>query len=131
MDALIRKCLHCGLPIPEGCRSDRKYCPEKNGIVDYCKNKVNNVQTQAEYHDTKGIKNIHILNRDILKRLLGKQETREIAEQDLVREEFKLEFIINKAQMRISKNEAFLYLEYGLELIGNGCYKIFKHGKQF
>ena len=126
-----RKCLHCGEPLPERSRSDRKFCPQKFGILNFCKNAYHNPNTLSEYHENKGLKKINQQNCNILKQLLGKDEARIITDQELIGEGFKLEFIINKAQMRVSKNEAFLYLDYGLELLGNNSYKIFKHGKRF
>ncbi len=127
----IRRCLHCAELLPERSRSDRKFCPQKFGIINYCKNAYHNPITLSEYHEHKGLRKINKLNRDILKQLLGNNETRTISESELVQSGFRLEFIINKAQMRTSKNEAFLYLDYGLELLGNSTYKIFKHGRRF
>ena len=127
----IRKCPHCGDPLPERSRSDRKYCPVKYGIANFCKNETHNPKTKAEYQEQKGLKKINRINRDILKRLLEIDEYSEISEQQLKQEGFRLEFILNKAQMRVSGNEAFLYLVFGLEVLGNGNYKIFKHGRRF
>jgi len=127
----VRKCLHCGEPLPEKSRKDRKFCPQKHGVKDFCKNAMHNPKTLLLYHDAKGITKINQLNRDILRRLLGSLQYQQISEQELINEGFKLEFIINKAQMSISKNQAFLYLDFGLEVLGNSLYKIFYHGKRF
>src|SRR5580704_18134470 len=99
-----RKCLHCVDPLPERSRSDRKFCPQKYGILNFCKNAYHDPDTLAEYHENKGLKKINKLNTDILKRLLGTEETREISEKELNQMGFKLEFMLNKAQMRVSKN---------------------------
>ena len=127
----IRRCLNCGEPLPERCRKDRKFCPHKNGIKDFCKNATHNPKTSLAYHDAKGLNKINQLNKNILQRLLGSLQHRQISEHELINEGFKLEFIINKAEMSISKNEAFLYLNFGLEVLGNNNYKIFKHGRRF
>ena len=127
----IRRCLHCNDPLPQRSRKDRKFCPQKYGVKDFCKNATNNPKMLMLYHENKGLTKINRTNRDILKRLLGSLEFQQISEQELINEGFKLEFIVNKAQMRISKNEAFLYLDFGLEVLGNNNYKIFKHGRRF
>jgi hypothetical protein len=131
MNRLQRQCNACGDYLPETCRKDRKFCPSKYGVKDFCKNKANNPKALETYHLNKGLAKIHKGNRDILKRLLGTVSVREISHQELINEDFKMSFVINQAEMSISKNPALLYLEYGLEQLANNQYKIFRHGREF
>ncbi len=92
---------------------------------------MNNPKTLELYHENKGLAKINQHNRDILKRLLGSKESHQVSEQELITKGFKQEYMINKAQMTSAKNVVFLYLDFGLELIGIDMYKIFKHDRRF
>lgn len=131
MNETIRKCRYCGTSLPERSRANREFCPVKFGIIDYCKNKFNNPKTLAKYHLNKGLMKINDENRNILKGLLGKLTERVVSLQELMNAGFKMSYVINHAEMKESKNAALLYIEFGLEQLGNNHYKIFKHGRKF
>lgn len=131
MDDSVKKCPYCDTPIPEECRSDRKYCPFKYGIKDYCKNAVNNKDTLIEYHSNKNLNKINNENRNCLRVLLGSENVREVSLQQLLDVGFKMNYHIQQATMRESGNPALLYIEFGLEQLDNNRYKIFKHGRKY
>jgi hypothetical protein len=124
-------CLHCGDQLPPRSRADRKFCPVKFGIWNHCKNSYHNPKALADYHENKGIVAINKRNRDILKLLLGDWETALVNERTLLSMGFKMAYMINKARMEQSQNMVALFLEFGLEYLGNQQYKLFRHGKKF
>jgi hypothetical protein len=75
-----RRCLTCGTPLPGNLRSDAKFCPDKNGKKNQCKNSYNNIANQEKYHLTK-VHNKKLLgNRKILLDILGALKSIEIDE---------------------------------------------------
>lgn len=126
-----RFCLSCRSPIPPHYRKDRKYCPVKFGRKNYCKNARHNRETLREYHQNKGINKIHRENWRILNTIMMGRESCLINEAELLYLGFHLEYAVVQAELTNTKNKAFLYREFALELIADKRYKIIRHGKQF
>jgi len=127
----IRKCRSCNDRLPEGSRANREFCPKKFGIKDHCKNKFNNPKTLMKYHLNKDLMKINTVNRSILKSLLGSLSEREVSLQQPLDAGFRLGYVINRAEMNQSKNPVLLYIDFGLEQLGENNYKIFRHGRKF
>jgi len=121
-----RHCLYCDDALLERYRSDCKFCPEKYGIQNYCKNAHHNLNTLARYHITKDILKKFYICREILKTFLGDSESREISEQQLIDAGWSFNYGVS-ATLKDTGNIGYLFGKYVAEDLDNGVFKIFKY----
>lgn len=126
MNKNARRCIHCGTVIPEWYRSDRIHCPEKFGVIDYCKNAIHNPTTLEGYHLTKDIDKYFLECRKILKRFLGERESFEVPEQLLMDNGWSCNYGISTT-LNDTGNTGYIFGEYVAEDLHNGFFKIFKN----
>lgn len=127
-----RKCLHCGKEFILT-HELRLFCPNftnPDGTVQSCKDDFNNLKQRPKYHMFKKlIKNQHKVW--LVLDYFFKNNKEVVSFSELKNYGVDLNFPIQKAALEKTKETVLLFIEYGLKLLPDNNYKIFKHGKNY
>ncbi len=108
-----KKCLHCNEQLPLMARADAKFCPDKHGSKNFCKNAYHNKINLFNYRLVTQNNKVLLGNRRILKHLLGNVQSRYTTIEELDKYSFKMSTVSGVATTTTGQ-KVYHYLDISL-----------------